>query len=154
MMELILWRHAEAHDAKEGQDDRERALTPRGEKQAARMSAWLERQLPQGLRVVSSPARRTEQTAQALGRKYKLRAELLPDGTPTDLLELVQWDKGNGAVLVVGHQPLLGQTAAHLLGLGQEACSIRKGAVWWLRRRQRLEHNQTVLMAVMCPEFL
>lgn len=153
MMELILWRHAEAHDAKEGQDDLERALTPRGEKQAARMSAWLERQLPQGLRVVSSPARRTEQTAQALGRKYKLRAELLPDGTPTDLLELVQWDKGNGAVLVVGHQPLLGQTAAHLLGLGQEACSIRKGAVWWLRRRQRLEHNQTVLMAVMCPEF-
>ena len=154
MMELILWRHAEAHDAKEGQDDLERALTPRGEKQAARMSAWLERQLPQGLRVVSSPARRTEQTAQALGRKYKLRAELLPDGTPTDLLELVQWDKGNGAVLVVGHQPLLGQTAAHLLGLGQEACSVRKGAVWWLRRRQRLEHNQTVLMAVMCPEFL
>lgn len=154
MMELILWRHAEAHDAKEGQDDLERALTPRGEKQAARMSAWLERQLPQGLRVVSSPARRTEQTAQALGRKYKLRAELLPDGTPTELLELVQWDKGNGAVLVVGHQPLLGQTAAHLLGLGQEACSIRKGAVWWLRRRQRLEHNQTVLMAVMCPEFL
>ena len=154
MMELILWRHAEAHDAKEGQDDLERALTPRGEKQAARMSAWLERQLPQGLRVVSSPARRTEQTAQALGRKYKLRAELLPDGTPTDLLELVQWDKGNGAVLVVGHQPLLGQTAAHLLGLGQEYCSIRKGAVWWLRRRQRLEHNQTVLMAVMCPEFL
>ena len=154
MMELILWRHAEAHDAKEGQDDLERALTPRGEKQAARMSAWLERQLPQGLRVVSSPARRTEQTAQALGRKYKLRAELLPDGTPTDLLELVQWDKGNGAVLVGGHQPLLGQTAAHLLGLGQEACSIRKGAVWWLRRRQRLEHNQTVLMAVMCPEFL
>ena len=154
MMELILWRHAEAHDAKEGQDDLERALTPRGEKQAARMSAWLERQLPQDLRVVSSPARRTEQTAQALGRKYKLRAELLPDGTPTDLLELVQWDKGNGAVLVVGHQPLLGQTAAHLLGLGQEACSIRKGAVWWLRRRQRLEHNQTVLMAVMCPEFL
>ena len=154
MMELILWRHAEAHDAKEGQDDLERALTPRGEKQAARMSVWLERQLPQGLRVVSSPARRTEQTAQALGRKYKLRAELLPDGTPTDLLELVQWEKGNGAVLVVGHQPLLGQTAAHLLGLGQEACSIRKGAVWWLRRRQRLEHNQTVLMAVMCPEFL
>ena len=154
MMELILWRHAEAHDAKEGQDDLERALTPRGEKQAARMSAWLERQLPQGLRVVSSPARRTEQTAQALGRKYKLRAELLPDGTPTDLLELAQWEKGNGAVLVVGHQPLLGQTAAHLLGLGQEACSIRKGAVWWLRRRQRLEHNQPVLMAVMCPEFL
>lgn len=154
MMELILWRHAEAHDAKEGQDDLERALTPRGEKQAARMSAWLERQLPQGLRVVSSPARRTEQTAQALGRKYKLRAELLPDGTPHDLLELVQWPQGRGAVLVVGHQPMLGRVAAQLLGLPGGECAVRKGAVWWLRQRQREDQPQTVLVTVQTPELL
>ena len=39
MMDLILWRHAEAHEGSEGQDDLTRALTPRGEKQAARMAA-------------------------------------------------------------------------------------------------------------------
>ena len=44
-MDLILWRHAEAFDLAEGQTDLERALTPRGEKQAARMAAWLDRQL-------------------------------------------------------------------------------------------------------------
>ncbi len=154
MMDLILWRHAEAHEGEDGLDDLERALTPRGEKQAARMAAWLDRQLPEGLRVLCSPARRTEQTAQALGRKYKLRAELLPEGTPTELLELVQWPRARGAVLVVGHQPLLGQTAAQLLGMGEGACAIRKGAVWWLRQRQRLEQSQTVLMAVMAPDFL
>ena len=38
-MDLILWRHAEAFDLAEGQTDLERALTPRGEKQAARMAA-------------------------------------------------------------------------------------------------------------------
>lgn len=154
MMDLILWRHAEAHEGEDGLDDLERALTPRGEKQAARMAAWLDRQLPGGLRVLCSPARRTEQTAQALGRKYKLRAELLPEGTPTELLELVQWPRARGAVLVVGHQPLLGQTAAQLLGMGEGECAIRKGAVWWLRQRQRLELSQTVLMAVMAPDFL
>jgi phosphohistidine phosphatase len=153
-MDLILWRHAEAHEGEDGLDDLERALTPRGEKQAARMAAWLDRQLPEGLRVLCSPARRTEQTAQALGRKYKLRAELLPEGTPTELLELVQWPRARGAVLVVGHQPLLGQTAAQLLGMGEGECAIRKGAVWWLRQRQRLEQSQTVLMAVMAPDFL
>jgi phosphohistidine phosphatase len=154
MMDLILWRHAEAEEGKEGEDDLARPLTARGEKQAARMAAWLDRQLPDGLRVLASPARRTEQTAQALGRKYKLRAELLPGGTPAELLELAQWPKARGAVLVVGHQPLLGQTAAHLLGMNAADGSIRKGAVWWLRQRQRMDQSQTVLMAVLSPDFL
>ena len=66
-MDLILWRHAEAEEGGVGMDDLQRALTPRGEKQAVRMAAWLVRQLPEGLRVLCSPARRTEQTAQALG---------------------------------------------------------------------------------------
>lgn len=153
-MDLILWRHAEALEVEDGQDDLARVLTPRGEKQAARMAAWLDRQLPEGLRVLASPAARTEQTAAALGRKFKMRAELLPGGTPQDLLDLVQWPRAKGAVLVVGHQPLMGQTIAQLLGLRAPECAVRKGAVWWLRHRQRLDESQTVLLAVQSPEFL
>jgi phosphohistidine phosphatase len=109
-------------------EDLARNLTPKGEKQAMRMAAWLDRQLPEGLRVLCSPARRTEQTALALGRKYKLRAELLPGGRVEDLLELVQWPRQRGAVLLIGHQPLLGQTIAHLLGL-PEGSARCEGAV-------------------------
>ena len=83
-----------------------------------------------------------------------MRAELLPGGTPQDLLELVQWPRAKGAVLVVGHQPMLGQTIAHLLQLQAPECPVRKGSVWWLRQRQRSDHSQTVLMAVQSPEFL
>ena len=154
MMDLILWRHAEAHENTDGGDDLLRALTPRGEKQAARMAAWLDRQLPQGLRVLASPALRTEQTAQALGRKFKRRAELLPGGTAAELLELVQWPQARGAVLVVGHQPQLGQVAAQLLGITAGECSIRKGALWWLRQRQREGHSATVLLAALTPDLL
>ncbi len=154
MTDLILWRHAEAENAGENEDDLDRPLTQRGEKQAARMAVWLDRQLPDGLRVLASPSRRTEQTAKALGRKYKLRAELLPGGQPDELLELAQWPRSRGAVLVVGHQPMLGQTVARLLGLRADECSIRKGAVWWLRHRQRQDASETILLAVQSPEFL
>lgn len=154
MMDLILWRHAEAHENTDGGDDLLRSLTPRGEKQALRMAAWLDRELPQGLRVLASPALRCEQTAQALGRKFKRRAELLPGASAAELLELLQWPQARGAVLVVGHQPQLGQVAAQLLGMAAGECAIRKGALWWLRQRERAGHSATVLLAALSPELL
>lgn len=151
-MDLILWRHAEAEDEIEGRDDMIRALTGRGEKQAARIAAWLDRQLSEGTRILSSPARRCEQTVMALGRKYKTREELAPEATATDLLELAQWPHAKQAVLLVGHQPVLGETIAHLLGLQHGSCAVRKGAVWWLRTRERDGHAQTVVVAVHSPD--
>ena len=84
----------------------------------------------------------------------ELRAELLPQATPADLLELARWPQGRGAVLMVGHQPVLGQTAAQLLDMPGADCAIRKGAVWWLRQRQRQGESQTVLLAAMSPDLL
>ena len=55
-MDLILWRHAEAHVIKEGQSDLDRGLTAKGERQAARMADWLSQRLAQGTRVLVSPA--------------------------------------------------------------------------------------------------
>ena len=42
-MDLILWRHAEANEIEHDDDDLSRVLTVRGEKQAQRMSNWLDR---------------------------------------------------------------------------------------------------------------
>ncbi|RYY68304.1 MAG: histidine phosphatase family protein, partial [Comamonadaceae bacterium] len=128
--------------------------TSRGEKQAKRMAAWLDRQLPEGTRIVASPARRCEQTVLALGRKYKLRPELGPDTTADALLEAAGWPNGKSVVLMVGHQPSLGQAIAKLLGLQAESCQVRKGAVWWIRTRERDGDVQTVVVAVQAPELL
>lgn len=157
-MDLILWRHAEAEDSAEGDaltaQDLDRCLTQRGEKQALRMAAWLDRQLPEGTRIWVSPARRCEQTALALGRRYKVRTELAPDATANQLLELVQWPAHKYPVLVIGHQPVLGQTISQLLGLSESECAVKKGALWWLRNRQREGHSQTVIVTVQSPEVL
>ena len=156
-MDLILWRHAEAEELPAGVqsgNDLERSLTTRGEKQAARMAAWLDRQLPERARILVSPARRCEQTALALGRKYKIRAELGPDAPPSQLLELVQWPVNKLPILVIGHQPTLGQTIAQLLGLQESDCAVKKGALWWLRTREREGGLQTVVVTVQSPELL
>jgi len=118
------------------------------------MAAWLDRQLPDGVRVWASPAQRAQQTALALGHKFKTSSMLVPQGTPEQLLELVQWPHAKGCVLVVGHQPTLGQTVATLLGLKASECAVKKGAVWWLRHRERELSAQTVVVTVQSPEML
>jgi phosphohistidine phosphatase len=153
-MDLLLWRHADAGEPVQGAEDLQRALTPKGEKQAARMAQWLERQLPEHARVVCSPAVRAEQTARALGRKYKLREELAPNSDWESLLDVAGWYKAKGCVLVVGHQPALGQAIARILELNEGQASVRKGAVWWVRQRERLGLKQCVLMSVQAPELL
>lgn len=153
-MDLILWRHAEAIDLELVGDDLARYLTPRGEKQAARMGAWLDRQMPAGAKVLVSPAVRAEQTARALGRKFKISPALAPLATPEQLLELVQWPPGKGCVLVVGHQPTLGQVISRLLGLHDSECAVKKGALWWLRHRERDEAGETVVVTVQSPDHI
>ena len=157
-MDLILWRHAEAEDLPEGDTDAlhdlQRKLTSRGEKQAARMAEWLDRQLPGSARILTSPARRCEQTALALGRKFKTRPELAPGAAPGALLEVAQWPIARMPVLVIGHQPTLGQALAQLLGFVETDCAVKKGALWWLRTRERNGQMQAVVVTVQSPELL
>lgn len=152
-MDLILWRHAEAEDEAPNGDDLQRALTPRGEKQAARMAIWLDRQLADGVRILCSPALRCEQTVLPLGRKYKACEEIGPGASPEAILEAAHWPASKHAVLVVGHQPTLGLAAAKLLGMKPQELTIRKGAVWWFRCRERNGEEQTVLVAALSPEM-
>jgi phosphohistidine phosphatase len=153
-MDLILWRHAEALDGSDPGDDLARPLTAKGERQAARVAAWLNLQLPAGARVLASPARRTQQTAAALDRKVKTVTELAPDGNVEGLLHAARWPDAREPMLVVGHQPTLGLAAAYLLAAQPQAWAVRKAAVWWLRGRERDGQLQVVLHAVVSPELI
>ena len=153
-MDLILWRHAEAFEMRELQDDADRSLTAKGERQAQRMAQWLNRQLPASTKVLASPARRTQQTAAALERKFKTVPALAVDGGVDALLQAVRWPESREPVLVVGHQPTLGLVAAYLLSSQAQAWSVRKGGVWWLRAREREGLVQVVLHAVISADLV
>ena len=77
-------------------------------------------------------------------------------GTAADfrsLLTAAGWPDAGGAVLVVGHQPTLGQAASFLL-TGQAAdLSFKKGALWWISTRERGGVHQSVLKASITAEL-
>ena len=150
-MELILWRHAEAEL---GEPDEGRALTGKGHKQAWKVADWLDRNLPESCRILVSPATRTLQTAEALGRKFKIHPDLAPDKSPQDLLAAANWPDSREPVLVIGHQPTLGLVAAQLIGGQQQEWSIRKANVWWIAQRERGDITTSYLRAVMAPDLI
>ena len=161
-MDLILWRHAQAVMLEdEGGTvafdlarDLARPLTPKGERQAVRMAEWLNQRLPDTTRILVSPARRTQQTAEALGRRLRTVDTLNPLASVEDLLAAARWPDAREPVLIVGHQPTLGLLAARLLCGQEQPWSVRKGAVWWLRSREREGDPQVVLHAVVPPDLV
>lgn len=150
-MDLILWRHAEAEP---GEPDLGRRLTSKGMKQAERMAAWLEHRLPETTRILVSPSERTQQTAHALGRKFRISPDVAPGASAASVLAAAGWPDAREPVLVVGHQPTLGEVAAFLLSGEEAGWSIRKGAVWWLSNRSRLGQAGVVLKVAIGPDLV
>lgn len=150
-MDLILWRHAEAAD---GRPDSVRPLTGDGRAQARAMAAWLQPRLPAQLRVMASTARRAQQTVAALNRPFETCAAIAPGACARDLLAASRWPDAELPVLLVGHQPALGEVAALLLSGRESPWRIAKGAVWWLHGRQRGGRHEVVLRLALEPNLL
>lgn len=172
-MDLILWRHAQAETLPldeeqtrqvaagepvtvhlDWQADLARTLTSKGQRQAERMAVWLNARLPEGTRVLVSPAQRTQQTALALGRPFRTVASIHPQASVDEVLGATRWPQARQPVLIIGHQPTLGQLAARLLTGQDLAWSVKKGGVWWLRARERDGQTQVTLHAVQNPDVL
>lgn len=150
-MELILWRHA---DAEEGSPDFDRELTEKGRKQAARVAGWLTPRLSPDIRILVSPAVRAVQTAQALGRHYDVVPELAPGACAEDVLAAAGWPDSSHPVMIVGHQPVLGQVAMLLLSGQAGDVTVKKAGVWWFQGQNTMGELRVVLRAVAAPDWL
>jgi phosphohistidine phosphatase len=131
-LDIILWRHAEAEDGVPGSiPDAARKLTAHGRRQAHKMAKWLLKHLPGDCVILVSPAVRTQQTVAALGLPFTTSAQVGTAAAADGVLRAArEAARGRAAVLVVGHQPTLGELAAQLLGSGDT--SLKKGAIVWI----------------------
>jgi phosphohistidine phosphatase len=145
-MELLLWRHADAED---GHPDSARELTRKGRAQAAAAARWLAPRLPGKYRLLVSPAVRAQQTAQSLGGSMETEPRIDVGRRALHVLEAAGWGEGSGTVIVVGHQPTLGQVAALLLRGKEDDWPVRKSAIWWFRERA----GSVELRAVFDPDL-
>ena len=145
-MDLILWRHA---DAEEGAPDLARRLTSKGRRQAARIAQWLREQMPPRFDVISSPAVRAKETAEALGVAFETSPLLAPGAPVASVLRAAGWPDREGTVILVGHQPDLGLTASFLISGEERDWHMEKGGLWWLGGDKHI-----FVKAVVSPDLL
>lgn len=117
-MRLLLVRHAVPIESAPRDDDR--WLSTQGRLDAKETFAELARREPAPARIVSSPLPRAVQTAELLVAAWGAPGIVeieprLAHGTVGGLASFLA-DQGDGALCLVGHEPLLSGLAAHLLG--------------------------------------
>jgi len=124
MKTLLILRHAKAtRDAPQG--DFARPLTARGRRDAAAVAATLASSGPPIDEIITSPARRAAETAEAvasaIGADAPVPSAALYEADVTDLVRLVQSlpDEVTRA-MIVGHNPLLEDLANTLLPTGSQ----------------------------------
>jgi len=150
-MDLILWRHAEAE---ESSDDLVRALTRKGQQQGRQMAAWLSHRLPKDYLLISSEAKRSQQTAAFLSKAFEVLPKLNPGASLEDVLATLDGLHKVSTVVLVGHQPYLGRLASHLMAGDPQYWSVKKGAIWWLSLRQHAGDEPVRLKAMVTPGIL
>ncbi|MDD5248156.1 MAG: histidine phosphatase family protein [Rhodocyclaceae bacterium] len=153
-MDLILWRHAEAEEAVGGVADTKRRLTARGEGQARLMACWLLERTTKKLRILVSPAQRTQMTAHALGLPFEVQPKVGIGADAAELLAAAHWPNHDESVLVVGHKHTLGRAAALLICGREVDWKVKKGALWWFSSRAGEPDARPLLRAVIDPGFL
>ena len=136
-MDLYLVRHATAFDPDPTQwpTDRERPLTPDGEKRFRRAARGLV-SLVSSVDVVlsSSYARawRTAELLQAAGWPAPVKSEALEAGrSPANVLQALQAYSSAASVALVGHEPTMHELVSYLLTAdsGHAQVDFGKGAV-------------------------
>jgi phosphohistidine phosphatase len=133
-MRLMLLRHAKSEKAESGTRDRDRRLNARGRNDAARIAAHMARHglLPD--RVLVSSAQRTRETWERMAPAFSAAPpvdyedRLYESSTESILGVIKAADRSASALLVIGHNPGLRDTARLLLAhRGDEAHALDDG---------------------------
>ena len=113
---LILTRHAKSSWANPGLADHDRPLNKRGLKSARAMGKWLRNGGWTPDQVISSSSRRTRETfaAMQLGDRAEFTEALYHAGA--ERMRQVLQEASGRVVLMLGHNPGIGEFAEHLVG--------------------------------------
>jgi phosphohistidine phosphatase len=134
-MELYLFRHGIAEDARAGSSDADRELTDEGRKKVAEVVKAARKAGVEPSLIISSPYKRAAQTAAlaATGFDYAsgvLQTDtLVPHGSPEKVWNELREHKDEAAILLAGHEPMMGRLVAYLLASPALRIEIKKAAM-------------------------
>ena len=158
--DLYLVRHAIAAErGEEWPDDTKRPLTDAGIarfKGAVEGLAWLDVEIDE---IFTSPLVRTKQTAtllaDGLGNKTSVKTldALAPGHTPRQVMSDLSRAAKRHRIALVGHEPGLGDLAAHLLGCAR-TLPFKKGGVCYLTIQGLTSRRPGELVWFLPPKVL
>lgn len=130
-MHLYILRHANADT--EAATDSARELSEKGREQAKKVAQFC---TEHGIRpevIFSSPLIRAQQTARPVAKELGMEVTtarwLACGATPEGICAQLVALKDAAAVMLVGHQPDLGELIAHLLGASGDSINVRKASL-------------------------
>jgi phosphohistidine phosphatase len=134
-MELYVFRHGIAEDGQPGHSDSDRRLTDEGAKKVAQVVKTAQRAGAQPSLIVSSPYVRAVQTARIAAEGFGYKGEvveieaLAPHGTPQAVWNELRGYRGERAILLAGHEPLLSHMVGYLLVAPALRVEMKKAAM-------------------------
>ncbi|RTQ98049.1 phosphohistidine phosphatase SixA [Halomonas nitroreducens] len=131
---LLIMRHGQAAA---GSPDPDRRLSEQGQREVARMGAWLATRGDLDLtrlRLLSSPYRRARQTAdrvaEALGLGVETLALITPDDPPDAVVDWLLDQADDRPLMLVSHMPLVGALTGLLVdGRADRGLGFATGAI-------------------------
>lgn len=134
-MLLYLMRHGIADPATAILRDAERPLSEQGTLQTALVAKGLLRLGVRVDRVIASPLLRAQQTAEIVARIVELPEPVLTDmrlapyGSYNSISELINEHRDAQRLMLVGHQPAIGESLSGLCGRGELMVEMGTAAV-------------------------
>ncbi|HJU79345.1 MAG TPA: phosphohistidine phosphatase SixA [Nitrososphaeraceae archaeon] len=161
-MELFALRHGEAGQ-RSSSSDRTRPLTSAGKAEVIEIAKALK---AIGLKfdlVVTSPLKRAYDTAMIvsdvfnIGSKVQVWNELAPEGKKTDVYHKISQLREEFSVLIVGHQPLLGEMVNDIIHKSKSSpCNflLKKGGIVRIRLLRKSNIPKGELKWLLSPRIL
>ena len=134
-MQIYILRHGVAGEARAGASDRDRALTPEGKQKLAGLLKAVRRTKTAPVTILTSPYRRAVETAAIAAEVLGVEGEpipitaLVPSGSPQDVWDEIRLHRQADEILIAGHEPLLSELTAYLLGAPTLQVELKKGAM-------------------------
>lgn len=162
-MDLFIMRHgiAVAESSEGGFSDGERPLSPKGLKRTRQIAGGLLALKLSFDRILTSPLVRARETAQIVAEVLNMEgrveeaSELAPDGSVQTLISRLAELREEKNILLVGHQPLLGEIASFLLSRGKGIkLRLRKGGLCCLEVDDLGSNASAILHWVLTPKQL
>ena len=134
-MQIYLLRHGIAEDGIPGRPDSERALTSEGKDKLRRVLKRARAAAVDPSVILSSPYRRAVETAEVAvdvfdykGKVVRTRA-LVPEASPAEAWDEIRSRKGETAILLASHEPLMSSMTAFLLNSPGMFVDMKKAAL-------------------------